>query len=154
MKLWSLQREVSICESLMLLTNKKLFLQLLRYCIVGLGSNFVMYVGYLLLSGYVGRPKWAMTIIYVVGIAFGFFANSRWTFSRNELTVHFFGKYLFAQLLGYCLNWILLYIFVDKYGYSDALVQAFAILVVAAFLFLLCKFFVFKSLTYGEREHL
>ena len=124
--------------------HKSTALQLCRYAIVGVASNAVAYLLYLLLTHFGLMPKAAMTFVYTVSATVGYFGNRQLTFS---FTGDVFGsgiRYLMAHAAGYLLNLIILTVFVDNLGYPHQLVQAIAILVVALFLFISFKFFVFK----------
>ena len=88
-------------------------------------------------------PKLTMTVLYSAGALIGFFANRRFTFCHDGRIGVAGMRYMFAQLLGYLLNLSLLVLFVDRLGFAHQLVQAVAIVVVAIFLFVLLRFFVF-----------
>jgi len=60
-------------------------------------------------------------------------------------------RYVIAHCIGYLLNLSILIVFVDKLGYAHQWVQAIAIFVVAAFLFLAFKVFVFPVSREGAR---
>jgi len=119
--------------------------QLVRYGIVGLATNAVGYLVYLMLTFSGLTPKLTMTTLYCLGATLGFFGNRRFTFrDRGNLTAT--GKrYLVAHVSGYFLNLILLMLFVDWLGLNHKVVQGAAILVVALFLFVVFKYFVFKT---------
>lgn len=117
--------------------------QLIRYGLVGVVSNLVIYSVYLLVT-YLGiEPKKAMTLLYIIGAFIGFFGNRQWTFSHRGNAARTAVRYAAAHLLGYMLNFAILLIFVDRLGYVHQWVQAVAILVVAGFLFVSFKFYVF-----------
>lgn len=117
--------------------------QLLSYALIGVLTNLLGYSIYILLTYFWGAPKLTMTALYSVGALIGFFANRRFTF-RHDGRIRVAGlRYLFAQLLGYLLNLALLVLFVDCLGFAHQIVQAVAIVVVAIFLFVLSRFFVF-----------
>jgi len=98
----------------------------------------------LLFTYFGANPKAAVTILYPIGITLGYIGNRSFTFSyENNLHVSF--KYLLTHISGYILNVSLLYLFVDTLGYSHQIVQAIAILIVAVYLFIIFKFFVFTS---------
>lgn len=118
--------------------------QLLKYAFVGLVSNTVGYMIYLLIT-YLGvAPKLAMSVLYSVGAAIGFLGNSNLTFSYTGGIMVSGIRYLLAHCVGYLINLTLLVVFVDGLGFAHQVVQAAAVLVVAAFLFLAYKFFVFR----------
>lgn len=122
---------------------KQSLLQILRYTLVGVLTNFFAYALYLYLAPVWGAPKLAMTALYTTGALISFFANRRFTFRHDG---HIGGagvRYLLVQLSGYLLNLLLLVLFVDWMGFAHQIVQAVAIIVVAIFLFVLSRFFVF-----------
>ena len=54
-------------------------------------------------------------------------------------------RYVAAHLGGYLINFVLLAVLVDRYGYAHQLAQAIATVVVAAFLFVAFKVCVFRE---------
>ena len=122
--------------------------QLLRHGIVGTSINLIGYSIYLLMT-YIGlNPKIVMSTLYIIATTVGFFTSQKWIFQHKG---NFFGtgmRYIIAHALGYLLNLSILIIAVDHLGHPHYWVQAISIFIVAFFLFLLCKFFVFKSKGY------
>lgn len=119
--------------------------QLVKYGIIGLLSNACGYALYLLLTELGAPPKLVMTLLYLTGALIGFFGNRRLTFSYQGGFLGSGFRYILAHTLGYGINLALLTVFVDHFGYAHQWVQAMAILVVAGYLFLTLKFFVFKA---------
>lgn len=118
-------------------------LQLIRYGVVGVVSILTIYSVYLLIT-YLGvEPKTAMTLVYIIGASIGFFGNRKWTFAHQGNAASAVLRYVLAHLLGYLLNFIILFTFVDHFGYAHQWVQAAAIIIVACFLFIVFKYFVF-----------
>jgi putative flippase GtrA len=118
--------------------------QLIRYGLVGVASNLTIYFVYLLIT-YLGvEPKIAMTLVYIIGASMGFIGNRKWTFAHRGDSTSAALRYVLAHLFGYLLNFLILVTFVDRLGYSHQWVQAAAIIVVAGFLFVIFKFFVFR----------
>lgn len=121
--------------------------QLIRYGLVGVASNLAMYVVYLLIT-YIGmEPKKAMTVVYLIGASVGFFGHRTWSFAHRGSAINSAIRYAAAHLSGYVLNLFILVVFVDRLGYPHQAVQAVAIIVVAMFLFVLFKYFVFPGAT-------
>ena len=119
--------------------------QLVRYALVGVVSNSVIYLLYLLITYIHVEPKLAMSIVYFFGTIVGFLGNQKWTFSQQKRDYRVALKYLVAQIIGYLFNFLILVVFVDTFGFSHRLVQAIAIFVVAAFLFVTLKYVVFYN---------
>ncbi len=119
-------------------------LQLIRYGVVGLISNAAMFLAYLIITHLGIEPKLAMTLMYFLGASIGFLGNKKWTFAHGGDSLGSAMRYALAHLLGYLLNLSLLFICVDHLGYAHQWVQGAAIIIVAGFLFVAFKFFVFR----------
>jgi len=119
--------------------------QLFRYGVVGIASNLAGYLLFLLITHIGVEPKTAMTLLYAVGATAGFFGNRRWAFSHEGALLEASTRYVIAHLFGYMINFLILLTFVDVLGYSHQIVQAVAIIVVAGFLFVVFKYFVFPK---------
>lgn len=118
--------------------------QLLSYVLIGVASNALGYSLYLIVTYFWGAPKLSMTILYLAGALISFFANRNFTFQHDGKVGQAGVRFLFAQILGYIINLILLTLFVDWLDYSHQIVQGVAIILVAIYLFLMLRFFVFK----------
>lgn len=120
-------------------------LQLIRYSLVGVVSNAAIYFIYLLIT-YLGvEPKTAMTLVYIIGATIGFIGNRKWTFAHRGDASSAALRYVLAHLFGYLLNFLILFTFVDRLGCAHQLVQAVAIIIVAGFLFIVFRYFVFSE---------
>jgi len=119
--------------------------QLIRYGLVGAASNAVVYLLYLLITRLGVEPKTAMTLVYIIGGFIGFIGNRKWTFAHRGGASGAALRYVLAHLSGYSLNFLILFTFVDHLGYAHQWVQAAAILIVAGFLFIIFKYFVFRE---------
>ena len=125
--------------------KKKSLAQLIRYGVIGLLINSIGYLIYILIT-YLGvPPKIAMSILYIIATTLGFIANRKWTFAHNGHYLKAGAKYILAHLVGYFINLSLLLILVDIHGYPHQWVQAAAIFIVAGYLFIAFKFFVFPD---------
>jgi putative flippase GtrA len=119
--------------------------QLIRYGLVGVATNLAMYVVYLLIT-YLGvEPKKAMTLVYLVGASIGFIGHRNWSFSHRGSAINSAIRYIAAHLSGYVLNLLILVVFVDRLGYAHQVVQGVAIIVLAMYLFVVFKYFVFPK---------
>lgn len=125
------------------------FRQLMRYGLVGLGINAALYACYLLLVVWGAEPKVSMSVVYVIGLGIGFYGHRKLTFSHTANYKHAIARYLIAHLIGYGINFLLLLFLVDYMGLSHALVQAASVFVVAAYLFVIFKYWVFSGKNYA-----
>jgi putative flippase GtrA len=123
---------------------KKSFGELIRYGIIGLTSNGLIYLLYILLTSWGAPSKFAMTLLYCSGTLATFWANRNWTF-RSESNTGALTRYLSAYLFGYLINLTLLFTMVDLAKINHRIAQAISIVLVAACLFTLMKIWVFPK---------
>jgi putative flippase GtrA len=120
-------------------------LQGLRFMVVGLGSNVVLYLLYLFLTTAALGHKTAMTLLFALGVVQTFAFNKRWTFRHQGFIQSSLLKYILIYSLAYLLNLTALLLLVDTLGYPHQIVQGVMILSIALMLFLLQKFWVFRT---------
>lgn len=119
--------------------------QLIRYGLVGAATNLVMYAVYLLIT-YLGvEHKKTMTLLYIIGASIGFIGHRKWSFAHTGNASKAIVRYTIAHLSGYLLNWMILFVCVDQLGYAHQLVQGVTIFVIAGYLFIVFKYFVFPQ---------
>lgn len=123
---------------------KKTTFQFLRYGVVGLVSNVIGFVLYLVLTNVGMEPKLAMSLLYIVGALQTFVFNKKWTFSHEGQLSATFVRYISVYLGGYVINLGILFLLVDRLGYPHQCVQGVMILVLAVFLFVMQKLWVFR----------
>jgi putative flippase GtrA len=126
------------------------FKSVMLYGIIGLTSNLVGYAAYLALTHWGSDPKLAMSLLYAIACSIGFFGNRRWTFAHQGGVLGSALRFLAAHLMGYLMNLSILIVFVDRLGYPHQAVQAVAIFVVAAFLYVAFRWFVFPRKIVGR----
>jgi len=125
--------------------NKKHISQLCRYGVIGVSVNLAAYLAYLLFTYLGGTPKLTMSVIYVVTAFVSFLGNRKLTFVYQGGLLGSGLRFSIAHFFGYLINLGLLSVFVDKYGYPHQAIQVCAIAIVAIFLFITFKLFVFKE---------
>ncbi|MBF0460467.1 MAG: GtrA family protein [Magnetococcales bacterium] len=131
---------------------RKSVTQLAHYFVVGILSNSVGYLMYLSATYLGATPKITMTLLYGVGAAIGFVGNRNLTFSYKGSLIRSGIRYIIVHCVGYVINLVILIVLVDRLGYPHQWIQAMAIFVVAGFLFLAFKFFVFTSVNISNTE--
>lgn len=119
--------------------------QVVKYIIVGVTSNTIGYLLYLVLTQLGVGHKTAMSCLYVIGVAFNFYLNRRWTFRAVQPVRAGLARLLLAIALGYLLNLIWLYTFVDLVGWPHELVQLAAIVALSVYFFMINKHYVHAS---------
>lgn len=119
--------------------------QLMRYGVVGLASNGLLYAVYLLLSAGGMGHKLAMTLMYCAGVAMTFVFNRSWTFRSNTAAAATFCRYVMTYAAGYVFNLISLWLLVDVSGLPHRQTMAALIIVTAALIFTAQKFWVFAA---------
>ena len=114
-----------------------------RYLLVGVVSNVVLYVIYLALTAAGISPKLSMTLLFAIGTCQTFVFNRKWTFEHSGVTHWAFVRYLSAYAACYLLNLALLDILADRMHFPHQAVQAGAIIINAALLFIVQRYWVF-----------
>ena len=125
-------------------------IQLLRYGVVGTVSNGILYLGYLLATGFGADPKLAMTLLFLIGVLGTFFGNRDWSFQFRGASTGAFARYWGLYGAAYLVNLVALVVLVDGLGLSHQWVQGGAVLALAIGLFLGQKFWVFCSPRQGS----
>jgi len=129
----------------------KIFLrQAIRYGFVGVLSNLLGYLVYLLITFLGIDPKIAISILYPVGATAAYFGHSKYAFSYRGRHGATLLRYAAAHFVGYGVNFAMLYILTDMLKLPHQAVQALAIFVVAGVLFLMFKYFVFPDSEFGK----
>lgn len=120
-------------------------LQSLRFSIIGLVSNVVLYLLYLLLVNVGIDPKLVVSILYILGLSCTFVLNKRWSFSHRGdwgktgvRYVSFYGGLYFTNIL-------ILMLFVDFLEFPHAFIQAIVVIVFIPIVFLVQRYWVFRN---------
>jgi putative flippase GtrA len=119
--------------------------QLVRFAVVGLASNLLLYLAYLVITALGMGHKTAMSILYVTGVCLTFAFNRNWTFGHGGHIPTAFLAYVALYAFGYLLNLFALFVLVDRLGYDHRWVQGLMIPSLAVFFFFSQKFLVFRS---------
>lgn len=126
-------------------TYRSTVTQFVRFAIIGVTSNAIGYGLYLVVTAFGVLPAHAVTAIYITSATLAYYGNKSLTFTSNTSVWSTRARYIIAQLIGYAINIALLAVLHDYYGYSHQLVQFIAIGVVAVYLFITLKVFVFQD---------
>jgi putative flippase GtrA len=118
--------------------------QFVRFAIIGLLLNGVLYCAYLLLTrGLMGSPA-AMTITYCTGVLAGFLLNRRVTFRYRGDNRGALLRYVACYVIGYAINFVTLWWLVQRLGLAHEVVQAGVTLILPVILFSLQRYWVFR----------
>ena len=119
--------------------------QIFRYGVFGVALNSIGYAAYIGLT-YLGLyPKLVMSLLYISGVAISFWTSRNHVFYDRGSVTNATRRYLLAHCLGYLLNLSILTIMVDRFAFPHQWVQAAAVVIVAGYLFIACRFYVFSS---------
>jgi len=121
--------------------------EMIGVVLVSVGVNAIGYGIYLLLTWLGVPPLLAVTILYPAGVAASFVGNRQLTFAHEGNAVSAAVRYLAVQFGGYLINLSLLLVFTERFGLSHEVAQAGAVVVVAAYLFITLRHFVFRKPT-------
>lgn len=119
--------------------------QLLWYGIVGVTQNGIGYILYLWMTWYGVGPKLAVTILFPLCVLLSFFGNKKITFKNTDSVSKTGIRFALLYVSGYIINMAGLAFFYEYLAYPHQLVQIVLVFVVAAYLFVMSKFFVFTQ---------
>lgn len=119
--------------------------QLVRFGIVGLASNAVLYLAYLGLTAWGIGPKVAMTLLFFLGVLQTFVFNKHWSFSYAGEARASLRRYALTYASAYLINLAILLIMVDEAHWPHQLVQGLTTFILAAYLFVMQKLWVFRT---------
>jgi len=122
----------------------KLTGQIFRYILVGIISNIALFLLYLTLTYFGLEHKLSMSLLYITGVTQTFAINKIWTFENSVAIKPALNRYAVAYGIGYMVNLSALLLFVDYLLFPHQIVQGIMIIVLASFLFILQKFWVFR----------
>lgn len=120
-------------------------LPIIRFAIVGIISNLILYALFLCLIFICVSNILSMTICYVLGVCQTFYFNKKWSFKNSGPILSSFLCYVVLYLSGYILNIISIYLLVSILGFNIIYIQAINIIVLALYLFLVQRFLIFQS---------
>lgn len=120
--------------------------QMARFIFVGAFNNIILYVAYIYITFLGVDHKYAMTLVYIVGVMIGFMLNRKWTFKYDGHINKAFLKYFFLYMWGYIINLGALFLMVDILYYPHQIVQLVVSILLAIMFFLLQRFWVFSKL--------
>lgn len=119
--------------------------KLARFIVVGVANNLVGYGAFVLLSllGVAAIP--AMTVSYGIGMVISYVGNRKWTFGHRGSLAPTLLRFAVANLVGYGVNFGILWLFVRRLGLPQIPVQFLATGCVAVCTFLMMRLWVFRA---------
>lgn len=135
------------CQEYTPCTDMEIRRQFFRYAVVGLASNAVLYICYLVVTSAGIGHKTAMTVLYIIGVLQTYIFNRRWTFLYRGEASGSMLRYAASYAFGYLFNLAALFALVDILGLPHQVVQGALVMMVATLIFLLQKYWVFRKNT-------
>ena len=132
-------------ESLRKYRRSELMTQLIRYAITGVVINGAGFGVYLFLTWLGLNPIVTMSCLYCIAVTLNFFGSKNFAFKHQGSYGSAAVRYLLAHFGGYCINLSILLFFHASLGWPHQWVQAGATVVVALYLFITFKLFVFHA---------
>ena len=127
-------------------------MEFIRYMVVGLTSNFILYAVYIGLTELGMVPKFAMSLLYGMGVIQTFIFNKRWSFRFEGATTPALMRYVTAHAICYAINLGALVLLVDQRGLPHQWVQGVMIFVIAVILFLAQRYWIFPRISRSRAE--
>jgi putative flippase GtrA len=118
--------------------------EFIRYVLTGIITNASALCLFYLFVRIGFDPKIVLSILYVLSICLAFIMNKQWSFSHSGMITKPAVRYIIAYVVCYFVNLFALDYFTRLKGYSPLIVQSFAVVIAASFLFFVQKFWIFK----------
>lgn len=120
--------------------------RLARFCAVGLLGTAVYYpVLWALVELVRVQVLAATSIAFLLVCVENYLLHYVWTFDSNKAHTAAFPRFLFMNLVGFWINWGVMFLGVEKLALHYLLIQAFAIAAVVAWNFMLSSYWVFHD---------
>lgn len=125
--------------------NSELTKQLVRYAIAGVLINSTGFCIYLFFTWLGLNPILTMSCLYCLAVTLSFFGSKNYAFNHKGSHRRAAARYAIAHLGGYGINLSLLLFFHEHLAWPHQWVQAGATVIVAVYLFIASKIFVFRA---------
>ena len=116
-----------------------------RYGVNGVVLNVSLFAAY---AGFVKlglQPILVAAVLYPIGVMVSFLVHRRFTFRARTRLLPSGVRFIIAYAAGYGLNLTLLWAQIERLGIDPIVAQAVSIVVVAAFLYVAQKYWVFDA---------
>lgn len=121
------------------------FNEIIRFGIVGVISNILIYCLYLTMTLWNVPPKVAMSFAFLIGTCSSFISNKKWTFADKSDYTKTAYRFIIAYAVVYIFNLICMWIAVDYLHVRHYIYQGISILVFAVILFFVQKYWIFNT---------
>lgn len=120
--------------------------QFIKFCLVGLSNFAIDFLGYWLLTRFLGFYYILAAILsFAVAVSWSFYFNQKWTFHYQGQDIYKkYLKFFIVNIVALVLNLFLLYVFVDLLKIFDLVAKLIAAVLVAFLNFGFNKFWTFK----------
>lgn len=133
-----------------MIVQRERLTQFVRFGVVGLGSNALLYAGYIAATSLGMRFESAMSLFFGIGVLLTFTLHKRWTFAHEGSTFGSFVKYVLIYAVAYVFHRAGLLTFVDVLEYPHQLAQGLLIPLTASMTFALQKAWAFHLPAPGD----
>ena len=128
------------------LANKPIWAEAFRFGLVGLKSNAIYYLLYVLLTFVGVVPNVAVTVVYTFGIFYAYWFNREWVFKIRSQSRFALARYVAVYVAAWATNLYLLNLATIRFGMGHYIAQAGLIVLISGLVFLSLKVFVFRPL--------
>ena len=126
------------------------YIDVIPYLLFGIGTTLVNILTYWVLSSLIKAPVMLSTLIaWVTAVLFAYYTNRKWVFhseakESNEILmeiISFFG----CRLMTGVIDWLIMFVFVEKIHYNDMLFKAMANVIVIFLNYIASKVIIFRN---------
>jgi len=87
----------------------------------------------------------ATSISFIIVVIENYVLHYSWTFDSSRSHRSAFPRFMLMSMTGFILNWLVVYVGVEKLSFNYLLVQAFSIFIVVVWNLVISTFFIFPS---------
>jgi len=120
--------------------------QIIKYSSVGMLTNIIGYILYIVISNIIGvNPSIAAIISGFTVIGISYLLNTRFTFKSKNKGLVGAAKYFLLYICAVLLNSLIIFIFSGILGFAHEIIAAISLIIISFSLFLIQKFYFFQS---------
>ena len=120
--------------------------QIIKYSSVGMLTNIIGYILYIVISNIIGiNPSIAAILSGFTVIGISYLLNTRFTFKSKNKGLVGAVKYFLLYICAILLQSLIIFIFSGILGFAHEIIAAISLIIISFSLFLIQKFYFFQS---------
>ena len=120
--------------------------QIIKYSSVGMLTNIIGYILYIVMSNFIGlNPPVAAILSGFMVIGISYLLNARFTFKSKNKGLISAANYFLLYICAILLHSLIIFIFSGILDFAHEIIAAISLIIISCSLFLIQKFYLFQS---------